>query len=903
MRTGWSGKSCNGWRGDNGGRADGETGGRGRPAGGVPSVRRSARPPVRPRLDSNRGGPSRSRPSRRILRCFGRRGSGTGGGETTVAQLGQERDRHRGQPVGASRPGEPGGGGHRTPGRNRLPGDRDPRRRHARARNPRRIHFLAVRGQPGAGAHRQRRRSRRVHSACLGLHASHASPAPRRRGCRIARQSHGPGRQPRADGNHAQAVRPPLGDPRDGPVVRRPRRRDRAAHRAAAPGPRGAQASGDFYLEHARGDRARGRGGSGHGARHDPATGPRDRYLRVGGLTDRAAQFRRGADRARGGGTGARQLVHHAARLRGLAGPGRPRAGRRAAGRHHQRRQRRIRIHAVRRGGRADRLAAALLPFPRRGDRPEGRGEPRRHDPGRGRNLVKPRALLSVSDKRGIVELARELVALGWEIVSTGGTAEAMRAAGVPVIPIEQVTGFPEMMDGRMKTLHPKVHGGLLARRAHPGDRAALAEHGITPIDLVAVNLYPFRETVAKPGVTFEQAIEQIDIGGPSMLRSAAKNHQDVIVVVDPDDYPVVIASLRDMARGVSPGLRKDLAAKVFAHTAAYDAAIHGYLTKDAPGWPERITLALERRQELRYGENPHQAAALYAAAEPGIRDLHQLHGKELSFNNLLDLDAGLLAVAPWSGRGVDRAACAIIKHTTPCGIALGRSPREAYERALATDRTSAFGSVIAYNVSVDRAAAEAMRDLFVEVVVAPAFAEDAVRVFQEKKNLRLVRLPVGESMGWDWKRIRGGFLAQERSRLAQVMDETRWKVMTKREPTDVEWRDLRFAWGAVGAVKSNAILLARDEAAIGIGAGQTSRVDASFLAIHKARQQGHDPKGAVLASDAFFPFPDGVEEAAHAGVGAIIQPGGSVKDAEVVAAADQAGLAMVFTGIRQFRH
>ena len=518
---------------------------------------------------------------------------------------------------------------------------------------------------------------------------------------------------------------------------------------------------------------------------------------------------------------------------------------------------------------------------------------------------MKARALLSVSDKRGIVELARELVALGWEIVSTGGTAEALRQAGIPVIPIEQVTGFPEMMDGRVKTLHPKVHGGLLARRAHPGDRAALAEHGITPIDLVVVNLYPFRETVAKPGVTFEQAIEQVDIGGPSMLRSAAKNHQDVFVVVDPDDYSRVVAALKGegLTPGASPGLRRDLAAKVFAHTAAYDAAIHGYLTKDTPGWPERITLALERRQELRYGENPHQAAALYATAEPGIRDLEQLSGKELSFNNLLDLDAGLVAVAPWSSRGADRAACAIIKHTTPCGIALARSAREAYERALATDRTSAFGSVIAFNVAVDRAAAEAMRELFVEVVVAPAFADDAIAVFREKKNLRVVRLPAAEAAGWDWKRIRGGFLAQERSHIEQVMDETGWKVVTKRPPGDVEWRDLRFAWGAVGAVKSNAILLARGEAAIGIGAGQTSRVDASYLAIHKAHQQGHDPKGAVLASDAFFPFADGVEEAARAGVRAIIQPGGSVKDAEVVAAADAADLAMVFTGIRQFRH
>ena len=511
------------------------------------------------------------------------------------------------------------------------------------------------------------------------------------------------------------------------------------------------------------------------------------------------------------------------------------------------------------------------------------------------------RALLSVSDKRGVVEFARDLVALGWELVSTGGTAETLRQAGLAVIPIERVTGFPEMMDGRVKTLHPKVHGGLLARRAHPGDRAALAEHGITPIDLVAVNLYPFRETVAKPGVTFEQAIEQIDIGGPSMLRSAAKNHQDVIVVVDPDDYPVVIASLKDMARGVSPGLRRELATKVFAHTAAYDAAIHGYLTKDAPGWPERITLALDRRQELRYGENPHQAAALYAASEPGIRDLQQLHGKELSFNNLLDVDAAVAAVAPWAGSNA--VACAIIKHTTPCGIALGRSPRDAYERALATDRTSAFGSVIAFNVAVDRDAAEAMRDLFVEVVVAPAFADNALSVFRDKKNLRVVRLPAGDAVGWDYKRIRGGFLVQERSRPAQAADEAGWKVVSRRAPTDAEWRDLRFAWAAVGVVKSNAILLARDQAAVGIGAGQMSRVDASFLAIHKARQQGHDPAGAVLASDAFFPFADGVEEAARAGVSAIIQPGGSVKDAEVVAAADQAGVAMVFTGIRQFRH
>jgi phosphoribosylaminoimidazolecarboxamide formyltransferase/IMP cyclohydrolase len=505
------------------------------------------------------------------------------------------------------------------------------------------------------------------------------------------------------------------------------------------------------------------------------------------------------------------------------------------------------------------------------------------------------RALLSVSDKRGIVEFARALAGLGWEIVSTGGTAEALRGAGVPVVPIEAVTGFPEIMDGRVKTLHPKVHGGLLARRAHPGDGAALAQHGITPIDLVAVNLYPFRETVARPDTSFEQAIEQIDIGGPSMLRSAAKNHHDVIVVVDPDDYPAVIADLR--AQGVSPGRKRVLATKVFAHTAAYDAAILNYLARGADDLPPALALVLARQQGLRYGENPNQRAALYSSDEPGIRDLRQLHGKELSFNNLLDLDAALMAVAMWT----DRPACAIIKHTTPCGIALGRSAKDAYERALATDRTSAFGSVIAFNLDVDREAAEAMRELFVEVVVAPRFADDALATLRGKKNLRVVTLPYPPAAtGLDFKRLRGGFLVQDRFRPA---GEAGWKVVTRRAPDEVQWRDLRFAWAAVGAVKSNAILLARAEAAIGIGGGQTSRVDASFLAVHKARQQGHDPAGAVLASDAFFPFADGVEEAARAGVRAIIQPGGSVNDAEVIAAADQYEVAMVLTGTRQFRH
>jgi len=511
------------------------------------------------------------------------------------------------------------------------------------------------------------------------------------------------------------------------------------------------------------------------------------------------------------------------------------------------------------------------------------------------------RALLSVSNKRGIVQFARDLVSLKWEIVSTGGTAEALRREGVPVIGIEDVTGFPEMMDGRVKTLHPNVHGGLLARRDNQHDLAALKQHGITPIDLVAVNLYPFRETVAKPGTTFAQAIEHIDIGGPSMLRSAAKNHGAVIVIVDPDDYSSVIEDLK--VGEVREDKRRALATKVFAHTSAYDAAILGYLSRSEESLPPALSVVMQRRQALRYGENPHQRAALYVTDEPGIRDMNQLHGKELSFNNLLDVDAAVMAVAPWQTRD-SRAACVIIKHTTPCGIALGRNAADAYTRALATDKTSAFGSVIAFNTVVDRSTALAMRDLFVEVVVAPRVDAEALAVFKEKKNLRVVELPkFGDEPTLDYKRVRGGFLVQDRFRYSGIAAESGWKVVTTRRPTDAQWNDLRFAWAAVGTIKSNAIVLVRDEAAIGIGAGQMSRVDSSFLAVHKARQQGHDPRGAVLASDAFFPFPDGVDEAAAAGVAAIIQPGGSVKDAEVIAAADEHDLAMILTGMRQFRH
>jgi phosphoribosylaminoimidazolecarboxamide formyltransferase / IMP cyclohydrolase len=508
-----------------------------------------------------------------------------------------------------------------------------------------------------------------------------------------------------------------------------------------------------------------------------------------------------------------------------------------------------------------------------------------------------PRALISVSDKRGIVAFAQGLVELGWEVVSTGGTAAALRAAGITVTTVDEVTGFPELLDGRVKTLHPAIHGALLARRDLPAHVAALREHGIGPIDLVAVNLYPFQMTISQPSVSFDDAVENIDIGGPSMLRSAAKNHEFVLPVVDPTDYPSVLDLLR--RDGLTPELRRGFAAKVFAHTSDYDAAIAAYLTPHEDGLPQRLGVAMERTQTLRYGENPGQRAALYVTEEPrGMRDLTQRQGKELSFNNLLDLDAAMWAVANWS----TRPACAVIKHTTPCGIAVAGSAVEAFRKARATDPVSAFGSVIAFNTVVDRATAQAMSDLFVEVVVAPSFHDDALAVFAAKKALRVVELPVSRGTGsFDFKRVRGGFLVQDQFQFEPSDHE--WTVATDRQPTEREWNDLRFAWAAVAPVKSNAILLARDEAAIGIGAGQMSRVDSAFLAVHKAREAGHDPAGSVLASDAFFPFTDGVEQAAAAGVTAIIQPGGSVRDAEVVEAANRHGIAMVMTGRRQFRH
>jgi phosphoribosylaminoimidazolecarboxamide formyltransferase/IMP cyclohydrolase len=508
-----------------------------------------------------------------------------------------------------------------------------------------------------------------------------------------------------------------------------------------------------------------------------------------------------------------------------------------------------------------------------------------------------PTALLSVSDKTGIVDFAKGLTTLGWDLLSTGGTAKALREAGVNVRDVSDATHFPEMLDGRVKTLHPVIHGGLLARRDLPEHMKALAEHKIATIDLVAVNLYPFEQTAARSGANAEDVIEQIDIGGPSMLRSAAKNFASVTVVVDPADYGRVLAALE--AKDDDMDLRRLLAEKVFARTAAYDAAIaYWFGCERSEVFPDRIAIPLEKETSLRYGENPGQRAAFYVdRRHEGIAALEKKGGKELSFNNLLDLEGALLATDPFAGE----VACAIVKHTTPCGLATGTSALDAYKKALACDPGSAFGSVISFTVPVDDETAEAISSLFVECVVGPQFSPGALEILGRKKNLRVLE---GKAQ-WrdhalDYKRVRGGFLAQERAARDSGED---WRVTTKREPTKLELHDLHFAWRAVGSVKSNAIVLARDGATIGIGAGQMSRVDAAFLSVHKARLAGHDTKGSVMGSDAFFPFRDGVEQAAEAGVSAIVQPGGSVRDEEVIQAANEYDIAMVFTGKRQFRH
>jgi phosphoribosylaminoimidazolecarboxamide formyltransferase / IMP cyclohydrolase len=516
-----------------------------------------------------------------------------------------------------------------------------------------------------------------------------------------------------------------------------------------------------------------------------------------------------------------------------------------------------------------------------------------------------PRALLSVSDRRGIVELGRALVQLGWTLLSTGGTARALRAAGLEVTEVSEVTGHPEMMEGRVKTLHPAIHAGLLGRRGHPADAAEMEARGYGPIDLLAVNLYPFREVVARPGAGFEEAVEHIDIGGPALLRSAAKNHAAVWVLVDPDDYPRAVSALRGEHAGDEQRLRRELAATVFSHVSAYDAAIASHLRgrgEPTTRFPDSASLDLEKVQDLRYGENPEQPAAFYRerGSAGGLPDLAQLQGRSLSFNNLLDVDGALLAVDAWAD--APGVACAIVKHTTPCGVAVAADAAEAYRRALSTDPASAFGSVVAFSAPVTAAAALLLRENFVEAVVAPRFDDEALEVLAARRNLRLLVLPAGGGRDeLDYKRVRGGFVVQGRPSAA--FDESGWRVVSRREPTGAERGDLRFAWRAVAAVKSNAILLARDGRTLGIGAGQMSRVDASRLAVAKAGENGFDLSGAALASDAFFPFRDGVDAAAAAGIRAIVQPGGSIRDEEVIAAADEAGVAMVFTGRRLFRH
>lgn len=529
-----------------------------------------------------------------------------------------------------------------------------------------------------------------------------------------------------------------------------------------------------------------------------------------------------------------------------------------------------------------------------------------------------PYAILSVSDKTGVADLARSLHERGWTLLSTGGTAAAIRETGVPVTGIAEHTGFPEILGGRVKTLHPAVHAGLLARLSVESDVRDLEQHDLRPVGIVVVNLYPFRETVARPDTTLAGALEQIDIGGPTMLRAAAKNHPFVWPVCDPADYETLLEAIDE--GGDQDEFRRALAAKVFAHTAAYDSAVAGYLRGsrdegDASGLPGDIMVSLTRVQSLRYGENPDQPAAFYRVSSSppaGIPGLRQLHGKDLSYNNILDLDGAMLAIAPFLGG--DLSACAILKHTTPCGIAVGRSPAEAYRKALACDPVSAFGSTVVFSEPVTEAVAEELAGLFVECLVAPGYAAPALQILQQKQNIRILE-PGDESRfgshtghlaaGLDLRGVIGGVLVQGSPAPARPVDlrASGAEVATDRTPSDEEWADLAFAWAAVQSVKSNAILLARDGGAVGIGAGQMSRVDAAHLAAHKATAAGFDLEGLVLASDAFFPFRDGVDAAAEAGVTAIIQPGGSKRDAEAIEAADEHGIAMVFTGRRTFRH
>ncbi len=521
------------------------------------------------------------------------------------------------------------------------------------------------------------------------------------------------------------------------------------------------------------------------------------------------------------------------------------------------------------------------------------------------------RALISVSDKTGLAEFAEALAKRGVEILSTGGTAAALSAAGIAVTDVAAVTGFPEIMDGRVKTLHPKIHGGLLALRNDPDHAAAMSAHGIAGIDLLVVNLYPFEDTVAG-GADAATAIENIDIGGPAMIRAAAKNHGHVAVVVDPADFDEVLSALNTSDGATSLDLRRRLAAKAFARTAAYDATISRWFAEEAgEAFPARMTFTGHLGQSLRYGENPHQQAALYltGTARPGVATAHQLQGKELSFNNINDTDAAFELVAEFDSDKTP--AVAIIKHANPCGVAVGPSLADAYRKALRSDPVSAFGGIVALNRPLDAEAATEIVKIFTEVIIAPEADDEARAIVAAKKNLRLLvtgGVPEPSAPGLSIRTVAGGFLVQTRD--SGTIDETGLKVVTKRSPTEAELADLVFAWRVAKHVKSNAIVYARDGATAGVGAGQMSRLDSALIAARKAEEAAKAAglseslaKGSVVASDAFFPFADGLVATAEAGATAIIQPGGSMRDEEVIAAADERDLAMVFTGMRHFRH
>jgi phosphoribosylaminoimidazolecarboxamide formyltransferase/IMP cyclohydrolase len=516
------------------------------------------------------------------------------------------------------------------------------------------------------------------------------------------------------------------------------------------------------------------------------------------------------------------------------------------------------------------------------------------------------RALISVSDKTGIVEFAQHLHQdFAIEILSTGGTAKLLADNGIPVTEVSDYTGFPEMMDGRVKTLHPKVHGGLLGRRGT--DDAVMQEHDIPPIDMVVVNLYPFQQTVARPDCDLPTAIENIDIGGPTMLRAAAKNHRDVTVIVNASDYETVLASMQQNHGAVDDATRFDLAVKVYEHTANYDGAIANYLgTINTDGekenFPRTFNIQFQKAQAMRYGENPHQSAAFYvenSTAEASVATARQLQGKELSFNNIGDTDAALECVKQFD----EGPSCVIVKHANPCGVAIGKSLLEAYDRAYSTDPESAFGGIIAFNQELDGETAKAIVERqFVEVIIAPAISADAIAAVSEKKNVRLLECgmwPDRATARLDFKRVNGGLLVQD-SDLALYSELT---VVTERQPTEQEMKDLLFSWKVSKFVKSNAIVYGKDNMTIGVGAGQMSRVNSARIAAIKAEHAKLEVKGAVMASDAFFPFRDGIDQAAEAGITAVIEPGGSMRDDEVIAAANEHGMAMVFTGMRHFRH